>query len=326
MTIRFIWTQWRRSAQPDSCDERRGNEQCYVSASLEQITIHPMPKSVRNAWYTSLLACPDCRSEVSIGARDVSCTRCELRREFGSTLDLRPDKPVSRAISTLAQTPDCDAVLASLNTTTPPETYVGPAAQRLSTGFMSEIERRLARGDRVLDLGCGPRDQSVPIEFLGLEYIGIDVSGDAADLLGDAHAIPFADSTFDCVFSYAVLEHLHSPSLALSEIERVLKPGGILIGSVSQGEPFHDAYFHMTAWGVISLGRAAPTLRLSKLWGAGDALWSLGTMGRYPKLVKMLIRAVHWGHQSFPFLAPRRLRWTQTNRRHASCGQRDVPV
>lgn len=274
-----------------------------------------MPESIRNAWYTSLLACPDCRSEVSIGERDVSCTRCGLSREFDSTLDLRPDKPASRAIPGLAQTPDCEAVLAAVDTTPPAETYGGPAAQRNSTSFMSELERRLTRGDRVLDLGCGPRDQSVPLEFLGMQYVGIDVSADAADLLGDAHAIPFADSTFNCVFSYAVLEHLHSPTLAFREIERVLKPGGILIGSVSQGEPFHDSYFHMTAWGVISLGRAAPAMRLSKLWGSGDTLWSLGTMGRYPKLVKVLIRAVHWVHQSFPFLAPRRLRWTQTRKR-----------
>jgi ubiquinone/menaquinone biosynthesis C-methylase UbiE len=40
---------------------------------------------------------------------------------------------------------------------------------------MSVFQERLEPGARVLDLGCGPRDQAVPVQFLGLNYRGADV-------------------------------------------------------------------------------------------------------------------------------------------------------
>ena len=275
----------------------------------------PEPNPSNKSWYLPLLACPDCRACLSVGDKHVSCKSCGFRRERKDKLDLRPDKPTPTRVPMLPIVPDCNAVLNIVDTNPPLETYRGPAATRNSTGFMSELSRILPRGACVLDLGCGPRDQAVPIEYLGFKYVGFDVSGDAVDFHADAHAIPFADSVFDCVFTYAVLEHLHNPWLALSEIERVLKPGGILIGSISQGEPFHDSYFHSTSWGVISLIRGAPSMELQKLWGTADTLWSLATMGRYPKSVKWLIRAVNWVHLKFPILAPRRLRWTSCEKR-----------
>ena len=86
----------------------------------------------------------------------------------------------------------------------------------------------------------------------------MDYAHSEADLLADAHAIPFADDSFDCIFSYAVLEHLHNPFVALSEVARVLRPGGWFIGTVSQGEPFHSSYFHHTPWALLSLVREIP--------------------------------------------------------------------
>jgi ubiquinone/menaquinone biosynthesis C-methylase UbiE len=42
----------------------------------------------------------------------------------------------------------------------------------------------------------------------------------------DANALPFADATFHCVVSTGSLHHWKDPIHALSEAERVLKPGG----------------------------------------------------------------------------------------------------
>jgi SAM-dependent methyltransferase len=47
--------------------------------------------------------------------------------------------------------------------------------------------------------------------------------------VGDAHDLPFPDSSFDCAISLGVLPYMHAPSLALSEIARVLKPGGYVV-------------------------------------------------------------------------------------------------
>lgn len=46
-------------------------------------------------------------------------------------------------------------------------------------------------------------------------------------LRGSIYEIPLPENAFDAVFSSAVLEHLQEPVLALKEILRVLKPGGI---------------------------------------------------------------------------------------------------
>jgi SAM-dependent methyltransferase len=109
---------------------------------------------------------------------------------------------------------------------------------------------------------------------------------------------------FDAVLAYAVLEHLYTPALALREVTRVLRPEGIFFGTVSQGEPFHDSYFHHTAWAVMS-SFAAAGLRVLRLWSSYDTLHSLATMGRYARVVKGLIEAVYRVDRSMPFLAPR---------------------
>lgn len=46
------------------------------------------------------------------------------------------------------------------------------------------------------------------------------------DIVGDIHALPFADNSQDAVICIAVLEHVENPIKACQEIFRVLKPGG----------------------------------------------------------------------------------------------------
>jgi SAM-dependent methyltransferase len=132
-------------------------------------------------------------------------------------------------------------------------------------------------------LGCGPRDQADPLQFAGYQYIGVDYSSQSADFLADAHALPFRDEVFDCVFPIAVLEYLHSPFVAAKEIEQILRPGGIFIGTVSQGEPFHSSYFHHTPWGLVSLAESSKAMQLSRLWCGPGTLRSLATMGQVSK-------------------------------------------
>lgn len=200
-------------------------------------------------------------------------------------------------------------VLAALDVARPALRYDGPPAQRDSRELWSEAMSRLAGPGDVLDLGCGPRDQAVCAAHLGHRYVGVDYSNPAADALADAHALPFADASFDLVFAYAVLEHLHSPAKALNEIARVLRPGGWFIGTVSQGEPFHASYFHMTAWGVCALVSQDGRFTLARMWPGGDTIASLADMGRYPKAIRLMLNAVDRIARASPWLAPRKMRW-----------------
>jgi SAM-dependent methyltransferase len=92
------------------------------------------------------------------------------------------------------------------------------------------------------------------MEKAGYRWIGFDYQHPNAPLWADAHAMPFPDNSFDFVISLAVLEHIKHPPVMLREIRRILKPGGLYLGSVAYLVPFHDwaSYFNMTHHGVWS--------------------------------------------------------------------------
>ncbi len=98
------------------------------------------------------------------------------------------------------------------------------------------------RGKLVLDVGCGSGRYSDVMCRWGADVVGLDYSKsvDAAkkntDELGyaaeyvqaDALKLPFADGTFDAVFSIGVLQFTPDPLQGIRELCRVLKPGGLL--------------------------------------------------------------------------------------------------
>ncbi len=49
------------------------------------------------------------------------------------------------------------------------------------------------------------------------------------DIVGDIHDLPFEDDSIDAILCLAVLEHVENPIQAMSEMRRVLKPGGKLL-------------------------------------------------------------------------------------------------
>lgn len=59
-----------------------------------------------------------------------------------------------------------------------------------------------------------------------LEYITGDIESPLAKVKMDIHEIPFEDNYFDIIFCNHVLEHVDDDKKALSEMRRVLKPGG----------------------------------------------------------------------------------------------------
>ena len=116
-----------------------------------------------------------------------------------------------------------------------------PSRQRFDETLLGHLKR--PNGAKVLDYGCGRGDLSLYILAQGGEVNGIDISSvyiqDAAQRCGeagydrsrfkfyvmDAHAMDFPANFFDIVVGLGILHHLDS-DVALSEIHRVLKPGG----------------------------------------------------------------------------------------------------
>jgi SAM-dependent methyltransferase len=59
-----------------------------------------------------------------------------------------------------------------------------------------------------------------------IDYISADIESPLAKVKMDVHELPFAENTFDVVFCNHVMEHVDDDIQAMSEIHRVLKPGG----------------------------------------------------------------------------------------------------
>ena len=59
-----------------------------------------------------------------------------------------------------------------------------------------------------------------------LEYLTADLESPLAKMKMDIHDIPFPENSFDIIFCNHVLEHVKDDKKVMSEILRVLKPGG----------------------------------------------------------------------------------------------------
>ena len=90
----------------------------------------------------------------------------------------------------------------------------------------------------VLEVGCGTGMILKEIQPIARRAIGIDISSGMLSqaesrglevLEASATALPFEDSSFDVVYSFKVLAHVENIELALQEIARVLRPGGIAV-------------------------------------------------------------------------------------------------
>ena len=264
-----------------------------------------------STWFNNIFCCPDCGTEL----QDCYQNRCPgCHREFINN-DFRISAERHKVLSHAQyRSFTGDEVFNDIIASPPTITYHGPITGRDSRELVSVMEQHLNPGDRILDLGCGPRDQLELLTSLGYQYIGVDYSNQNADFLVDAHALPLKDAQFECVFAYAVMEHLHDPVLAISEVSRILKPGGIFVGVWSQGEPFHGSFVHATAWGLVSSFQHAPDMQIERLWPTMDTIKSLSRMGRYPKIIKSLLAAIDWLHQTFPILSPRKRNWSDLNK------------
>ncbi|MEB3337133.1 MAG: class I SAM-dependent methyltransferase [Leptolyngbyaceae bacterium] len=97
------------------------------------------------------------------------------------------------------------------------------------------------RGKYVLDLGCGAGENSVYFAQQGARCVAADYSPGMVEValklaelnqvkvegrVINAFAIDFPDNTFDIVYASNLLHHLPNPEVVLSEMHRVLKPGG----------------------------------------------------------------------------------------------------
>jgi SAM-dependent methyltransferase len=156
------------------------------------------------------------------------------------------------------------------------------------------------RGQRVLDLGCGNQSLRPLIESAGYTYIGIDYADPESHILADAHALPFADETFDRVLTIAAMEFFQYPVVAAHEAHRVLTPGGRFAGTVSFLVPYIErSYYHHTHRGIVTTLEAAgfdlEELMVPTDWSALEAIAEIGLFPGMPRtLAGATVKPIDW--------------------------------
>jgi len=117
---------------------------------------------------------------------------------------------------------------------------VRPGEWTIAGYRLDQVLPHLPRRGRVLEVGCGAGRylRALHQERPELELVGADVSRRALGLLSEASpdiesrlaegdTLPAAPGEFDLVLAIDVLEHVSDPDRMLSEIHRVLAPGGV---------------------------------------------------------------------------------------------------
>ncbi len=161
------------------------------------------------------------------------------------------------------------------------------------TGVVAEFLRpHLRPGKRLIDCGCGPGSITLDLAQVVMpgEVIGVDLREEALThgrklaqerglsnvtfQVANLYQLPFPDLSFDAAFACAVLQHLATPLEALTEIRRVLKPGGVM-GIVDGSAPMTYRYPTnplLEAWDKLRFltreyhtGSPSPALRLRAL-------------------------------------------------------------
>lgn len=130
-----------------------------------------------------------------------------------------------------------------------------PFAQEGGYPFLTNfIDMHGLKGKKVLDVGCGTGVLTEQFVRMGADVTAIDITPKAVELTkkrlalynlraevleGDAQRMPFSSNTFDFVCAWGCLMHMPETPKAISEIHRVLKPGGAMLAMMYHKNSVH---------------------------------------------------------------------------------------
>lgn len=162
-----------------------------------------------------------------------------------------------------------------------PPTGRNRAAERNLARFAALVQAEANRRSRVLVIGGGDIGEGVSqlIGAYGLELVETDVYlGPRTAVVCDGHDLPFPDCSFDGVICQAVLEHVIDPYRVVSEVQRVLKPSGLIYSEIPFMQQVHEGAYDFTRFTLLGhrrLLRCFDEIASGSTGGPGMALvWS----------------------------------------------------
>jgi SAM-dependent methyltransferase len=232
-----------------------------------------------------LLCCPACRSDLSPGRSDLFCSNPVCRMRF----PIVDDVPIliNDSESLFAR----GDFIARRNTT---HDLTRSPFKAWMDGWLPTLGRNLKAKDNYqllarlllqsspqpMVLVVGGSIQGEGIEALasqpGIQLLETDVSfGPRTQIVCDSHCLPFEADSFDGVVIQAVLQYVPDPLKCVGEIERVLKPGGLVYAETAfMQQVVHGRYdfTRFTHLGVRRLFRGFEEVQSGPVAGPGMAL------------------------------------------------------
>ena len=214
------------------------------------------------------LRCPRCHGALA----DLACRACGTRYSSADGVPVLIDETTSmfRAADVKPPTGPIGGLGRFL-----PSVSRNVKAERNYRAFADALggRRVLIVGGRVLGEGMEALVER------DLELVETDVAlGPRTQLVCDAHALPFADETFDGVVVQAVLEHVVDPVRCVAEIYRVLRRDGVVYAETPFMQQVHAGPYDFTRFthvGHRRLFRKFEELDSGATCGPGMALaWS----------------------------------------------------
>lgn len=158
------------------------------------------------------------------------------------------------------------------------------------------LSAELPAGENLLDYGCADKPYEELFQQKFVNHIGADLRGNekASVEIKPNGDLPCEDSSFDCVLSSQVLEHVPDPHQYLRESFRVLKDGGSLIVSTHGIWPYHPDPTDFWRWTIDGLQREIELagfeiVRVKSVFGLEAVslqLWQDSTSERLPAFLR----------------------------------------
>lgn len=182
---------------------------------------------------------------------------------------------------------------------------------QMRPGLAARYYREFGGARAILDVGCGTGDFGRLRPSPAITVYGVDIDAHAIDQAQhyerasrvdlDVEPLPYADGMFDAVLAKDIFEHVKDPGRLAREVQRVTRPGGVIVASVVMARPRRvwADYTHLRGFTQRSarLLLEDAGFEVEAMWRMGGVPLSsrLGLIDAVPVILRMPLFDALWG-------------------------------
>lgn len=195
----------------------------------------------------------------------------------------------------------------------------GGISQSNCKRFIAELKKNVEKPS-ILIIGSGTAGNGTELLYRddAIGRIGIDIyATSTVDYIADAHFLPFKNESFDGVWIQAVLEHVLWPVVVVSEMNRVLKPKGLIYSEIPFMQQVHEGAYDFqryTPTGHVAIYCKNIIVSSGVLGGPGDSFtWSvrylIWALSRSRSIARILSLPLRWVMMFVDFIIPEKYKY-----------------